>query len=49
MEKQNEKNAEQEKVLGEELIREYFEQDKDDKHFMGYSVYTRTDSGDCCC
>lgn len=34
---------------GEQLLNEYQEQDVDDKHYMGYSVYTRTDSGGCCC
>lgn len=36
-------------VTGEELLDEYFAQDKDDKHYMGYSIYTRTEGGDCCC
>lgn len=49
MEKQNEKNVEQKELTGEELLQEYFEQDKDDKHHMGYSIYTRTETGDCCC
>ena len=44
------KKDEQEKIerSGEELLQEYFSQDKEDKHYMGYSVYTRTDN-DCCC
>ncbi len=33
---------------GESLLDEYYEQDRDDKHYMGYSIYTRTDDG-CCC
>ncbi len=49
MEKQSEKTAEKEKLSGEELLQEYFEQDTDDKHFMGYSVYTRTEGDGCCC
>lgn len=32
---------------GEQLLGEYYEQDCDDKHYMGYSIYTRTDGG-CC-
>ena len=47
-----EKTIKKEKEItksGEELLDEYFSQDKDDKHYMGYSIYTRTDTGDCCC
>lgn len=50
MEKQNlEEKVEKIELSGEELLKEYYEQDKDDKHHMGYSVYTRTDDGGCCC
>ncbi len=35
-------------VSGEELLNEYYGQDNDDKHYMGYGVYGQT-SGDCCC
>ena len=50
MEKQNlEEKVEKKELDGEELLQEYFNQDKDDKHHMGYSVYTKTDnSGGCC-
>lgn len=34
---------------GEELLREYYGQDKDDKHHMGYSVYAQDSSDGCCC
>ena len=43
-----EKNVPSEET-GEELLQEYFEQDKDDKHNMGYGVYGQTSGGDCCC
>ena len=50
MEKQKKEEVKETKELdGEELLQEYFSQDKDDKHNMGYSVYTRTDGGDCGC
>lgn len=49
MEKQkSEEKVEKKELSGEELLQEYFAQDKDDKHHMGYSVYTRTDNGGCC-
>lgn len=32
---------------GEQLLNEYHKQDKDDKHYMGYSVYGQTDNS-CC-
>ncbi|MCM1438915.1 MAG: hypothetical protein NC131_06855 [Roseburia sp.] len=49
MEKQNiAEKTEKTEQTGDELLREYIGQDKDDKHNMGYSVYTRTDDG-CCC
>lgn len=44
------KDLKQEEVSGEELLQQYHNQDKDDKHEMGYSVYGVTSSsGDCCC
>jgi hypothetical protein len=45
------KNLEQEKEerSGEELLREYYGQDKDDKHYMGYDVYGVTHNDGCCC
>ena len=49
MEKKNEIKEEQKALTGEELLEEYFGQDKDDKHHMVYSIYTRTESSGCCC
>ena len=46
--KRTEEQEEKAERSGEELLQEYFSQDKEDKHHMGYSVYTRTDDG-CCC
>lgn len=36
---------------GEDLLQEYYKQDKDIKHYMGktYYVETHSDNGDCCC
>ncbi len=49
MEKQvKEEQVEQKECTGEELLQEYYNQDKEDKHHMGYSIYTKTDDG-CCC
>ena len=36
-------------TTGEDLLREYLAQDKDDSHHMGYSVYAQTHSEGCCC
>lgn len=52
MEKQNvQKEIVAPEKTGEDLLQEYFNQDKDDKHYMGYSVYsqTQTSSDGCCC
>lgn len=50
MDKQNlQEKSEKIEKSGEELLKEYFKQDKDDKHNMGYSVYGQTSGGDGCC
>ena len=49
MKEQDPKKQEQSEKTGEDLLQEYFEQDKDDKHQMGYGVYGQTSGGDCCC
>ncbi len=50
MQKQDQGTGESQKELqGEELLQTYFEQDKDDKHNMGYSVYGQTANDGCCC
>lgn len=36
-------------VSGEQLLGEYYSQDVDDKHYMGYGVYGQTAGSDCCC
>ena len=42
-------DKEQEKAeSGDQLLNEYHKQDRDDKHYMGYSVYTQTSGGGCC-
>lgn len=51
MEKQNTKISETKEQTGEELLKEYYEQVKDesndaDKHGMGYYVESRSDG--CC-
>lgn len=50
MEKQNvQKEIAAPEKTGEDLLQEYFNQDKDDKHNMGYGVYGQTASDGCCC
>lgn len=49
MENKKVEELEKEETSGEELLKEYFEQDKDDKHHMGYSIYTKTGGDGCCC
>ena len=49
MEKKNENKIEKIELSGEELLQEYFSQDKDDKHNMGYGVYGQTSNSSCCC
>ncbi|MCM1438916.1 MAG: hypothetical protein NC131_06860 [Roseburia sp.] len=41
--------TEKKELSGDELLKEYFGQDKQDKHNMGYSVYGQTASDGCCC
>ena len=47
--KKTEEKVSESELEGEKLLEEYFEQDKDDKHNMGYGVYGQTTGGDCCC
>ena len=49
MEKNKKEEIKKVDKSGEELLEEYFEQDSDDKHHMGYGVYSRTESSGCCC
>ncbi|MBO5223659.1 MAG: hypothetical protein J6C23_04015 [Clostridia bacterium] len=37
-----------EEMSGEELLKEYNAQDKDNGYNMGYSVYAQTHSDGCC-
>ena len=49
MEKQKKEEIKKVDETGEELLEEYFNQDSDDKHHMGYSIYSRTENSGCCC
>lgn len=49
MQKQEIEKEERKEMQGEDFLQEYFEQDKDDKHNMGYGVYGQTTNDGCCC